>query len=809
MATEKPTQLCINCLAEFDPDLEACPVCGAALGGFAAQYNEPFSTHSTAAQTDRTAEPHAGRTTARSTAPHADTHAAATQTKQDAAPHAGQASQPPQQSRARKTVVAAVGIAIVATTAIAIYAWRSDGDDPDDRTQTPTTGITTPTPPPPPFTPSPEAIVPAYSPAIEASSGRGNTPSNISNNGLALEHDGRIYFSNASAGGELYSMNPDGTDARKLCDDQAEFINAVGDRLYYRSSGENYDAVYGIFTIRIDGTDRRRVGEDFALDLSIYGDRIYYTTTIPASSLPSDSPGGGVQSRNWVFYSMSLDGTDKIELGREPCDCINVAGGRIYYRDMADFHIYTSRLDGGNKVQLTDDQASQIIVMDDTIYYVNYGDGNRLYAMNPDGTDRRKLGDDPASFVNVVGDTIFYTNMNDYYKIYAMNLDGTNGWKLSDDTTWFINVAGDRLYYVSLNDGMMLRSIKTDGTDRWLIGENGAPWEWGDTADMLHGNSAGNIANGGYVAYDPHYSSGSGRVYFSNPDSGLALHAMNLDGSGITKLCDDYAAYINVVGDRLYYTNVGEGLEVYTIKTDGTDRRKLGDDSASFINVVGDTIYYVNVSIADGYPLYAMNLDGTGRRQLTVGGSSNMSQHVNAVGDMVYYVRYDTLGPVPGGQIWSVRASGRNQKQLSEVHVESLVAYGDRLYYTDLDAGLNIYSMNADGSDPRRLTDDAVICFNVAYDRIYFATGMYDEGGFHVMLHSMDVDGGDRQTILDGEESQLGFDWVWSIFVAYDRLYFTAGAIGDDGLVVALYSMDLDGGDLQMLDYREYENNAG
>jgi Tol biopolymer transport system component len=434
-------------------------------------------------------------------------------------------------------------------------------------------------------------------------------------------------------------------------------------------------------------------------------------------------------------------------------------------------------------------------VVNDTIYYINSSNNSRLYAMNPDGTGKRKLGDEQVLRYNIAGDAIYFSSTSDEFKLYAMNLDGSGARRLSDDSTLQTAVVGDRLYFVSLNDDMMLRSIKTDGTDRWLIGENGGPWEWGleDTADVSRGNSTGNTSNGGYVAYDPRYSSGSGRVYLSNADSGLTLHAMDLGGSAMTKLCDDYAAYINVVGDRLYYTNVSEGLEVYTIQTDGTDRRKLGDDAALYINVVGDTIYYVNASIADGYPLYAMNLDGTGRRQITFEGSYNMSQHLNVVGDLVFYVRHDTLGSASGGQIWSVRASGRNQKQLSEAHVGSLVAYGDRLYYTDLIDRQSLYSMNADGSDPRKLAGNSVICFNVAGDRIYYATATYNEGAFHAVLHSMDVDGGDRRTILDAEESQLDIDMVHSIFVAYDRLYFTAGTIGDDGLDVALYSMSLDG----------------
>jgi hypothetical protein len=61
------------------------------------------------------------------------------------------------------------------------------------------------------------------------------------------------------------------------------------------------------------------------------------------------------------------------------------------------------------------------------------------------------------------------------------------------------------------------------------------------------GNSSGNIVNGGLLALD------DGWIYYNSVYDNFGLYKIKLDGSGKTKLCDDYAWCINVVGDWLYY----------------------------------------------------------------------------------------------------------------------------------------------------------------------------------------------------------------------------------------------------------------
>lgn len=60
-------------------------------------------------------------------------------------------------------------------------------------------------------------------------------------------------------------------------------------------------------------------------------------------------------------------------------------------------------------------------------------------------------------------------------------------------------------------------------------------------------------------------------IYYSNHSDKHKLYKTKKDGTGKTKLNDDYIFHINLVGDWVYYSN-GE-YELYKIKTDGTERQ--------------------------------------------------------------------------------------------------------------------------------------------------------------------------------------------------------------------------------------------
>jgi hypothetical protein len=163
----------------------------------------------------------------------------------------------------------------------------------------------------------------------------------------------------------------------------------------------------------------------------------------------------------------------------------------------------------------------------------------------------------------------------------------------------------------------------------------------------VRGNTSANIHNLGLAAIQ------GDLIYYANVNDGQKLYRMNADGTGSTKISDDMAAFINVVGDWIYYSgNGGDGWSIYKIRTDGTGRTNLNVNGGS-INVIGDTIFYLM-----GGTLYRMNTDGTGNVKLI-----DDCRNYSIAGDWIYYMNnYEYLNYA---QTYRMRINGSNKQTVA------------------------------------------------------------------------------------------------------------------------------------------------
>ena len=109
----------------------------------------------------------------------------------------------------------------------------------------------------------------------------GNTAGNLNNKGLFCESDGVVYFSNAYDNGCLYSMNPDGTNMKKLTSSGVTSINADSHYLYYfLDSGQTGDKFvqrnYGIYRSKLNGKNPKCLKRGNAIALQLCGNYLYY-----------------------------------------------------------------------------------------------------------------------------------------------------------------------------------------------------------------------------------------------------------------------------------------------------------------------------------------------------------------------------------------------------------------------------------------------------------------------------------------------------------------------------------------------------
>jgi len=139
----------------------------------------------------------------------------------------------------------------------------------------------------------------------------------------------------------------------------------------------------------------------------------------------------------------------------------------------------------------------------------------------------------------------------------------------------------------------------------------------------VNGNTAGNLYNSGlFCEYE-------GIVYFANPNDGNQLYQMNADGTGIKKLSDDSAAFINVDENYVYYTRTGDNSEsdfsflhvnthsLCKLRRDGKGEIKVLDTApCMYASLVGNYIYYIHYNSTEASTLYRIKNDGEEKEQI-------------------------------------------------------------------------------------------------------------------------------------------------------------------------------------------------
>ncbi len=249
-----------------------------------------------------------------------------------------------------------------------------------------------------------------------------------------------------------------------------------------------------------------------------------------------------------------------------------------------------------------------------------------------------------------------------------------------------------------------------------------------------------------YFAFD-----GSRLVFQRTPREGGCdqIYSMALDGSGVERVSTGAGrttcSYYYPSGDRILYSSthhhdqacpaepdfsmgyvwaVYPTYDVFVTETDGSLTQLTdtdGYDAEATFSPVGDRIVFTSTRDGD-LDLYAMNPDGSDVRRLT-----------------------DRLG-YDGGAFYSPDGSQIVWRAHYPETEEDIAEYTGLL-----DQGLirpsqlDIWVMNADGSEPRQVTDNGAANFGPFWhpdgDRILFSSNMDDPEGREFDLYMIGVDG--------------------------------------------------------------------
>jgi Tol biopolymer transport system component len=211
-----------------------------------------------------------------------------------------------------------------------------------------------------------------------------------------------------------------------------------------------------------------------------------------------------------------------------------------------------------------------------------------------------------------------------------------------------------------------------------------------------------------------------GKIAFVSSRNGDdQIFLMNADGSGQTAITPD-----DTLGDRspgwspdgkqLVITSErsGDGNDdLWVINTDGSVVRRLTTTPEDELNADwspdGTRIVFTRQNTDGDYDLWIMNADGSGQTPLTqtpVSGEGAYGGHFSPDGQWIVFT-HDASSDPPG----VIKPDGSGQRDLAtgfNAYSTDYTADGKRILFWNADDGdREVYSMAADGSDVRNLTN--------------------------------------------------------------------------------------------------------
>jgi dipeptidyl aminopeptidase/acylaminoacyl peptidase len=209
----------------------------------------------------------------------------------------------------------------------------------------------------------------------------------------------------------------------------------------------------------------------------------------------------------------------------------------------------------------------------------------------------------------------------------------------------------------------------------------------------------------------------NGRLAFT---AVTGIGTMNADGSGqwgIDFLPGDHSPAWSPDGTRVaFVTSRERDYDIYSMSADGSDQRNLtrsyAYDSEPAWSPDGSKIAFISFR-SDGAGIYVMNADGSNQHLLIrdIGYASGpmWSPDGTRIAFQTYYYDFETSTDETG--IWVANADGNDAHPVSKNSTDfnpawspdgTKIAFDRRVTFEDAE----IYVMNADGSDPKRLTND-------------------------------------------------------------------------------------------------------
>ncbi|MDF2483909.1 MAG: hypothetical protein K0R46_77 [Herbinix sp.] len=239
----------------------------------------------------------------------------------------------------------------------------------------------------------------------------GNTSGNLYNGGLFCEQSGKIFFSNDSADGDLYVMDADLSDMKKVYEDKAVFINADDNYVYY---------------VRANNTRESQVGNIL----------MFFNTGV---------------------YRVNNNGKGLMAFTGNPSAYLMLRGNNLYFQRYdveIGLFLYQYQIDGTKERLLLKDAVIPTTVIDNSLIFNGYSNDHNINAMDLSSFTYHPRLEGNYYYPIFQDNCIYYMNMDEKYKIYRMNSDGSNPTLLVNERCSTYNITNDGKYlFYQVDDG--------------------------------------------------------------------------------------------------------------------------------------------------------------------------------------------------------------------------------------------------------------------------------------------------------------------------------------------------------------------
>ncbi len=297
----------------------------------------------------------------------------------------------------------------------------------------------------------------------------GNPGGNLYNGGLFCEHDGKVYFSNPNDNGNLYVMNVDESNPKKLAGVSVESINVDEHRVYYALSGKSAGSglgyirkATGLFSIKKTGGKSMCYTQDAVGVSSLIGSYLYYqhydkakgtyldriridktngSTVVAAMVNPASADSGyiyyaGVPSGDnnrpndySDMYLHMLDtrtGTDTTLFEHQMYQPI-YDNGNIYYLDLeTKYQLHRYNLASGEDVALTTSRVDMFNVRNGMIYYQTDSSSPdaALMRMTTEGAAVETVATGIYCDINMTSNFVYFHSYDSLAPMYHQSITG-------------------------------------------------------------------------------------------------------------------------------------------------------------------------------------------------------------------------------------------------------------------------------------------------------------------------------------------------------------------------------------------------